>query len=354
MGEILLIAEKMEDFPYTAREIAIETDKDEVLSRISHFLRSGWPHKVADSELHKYWLHRSELSLQDGCVLLGCRVIIPRRLRSVVLKMLHSTHNGIVHTKALARSYVWWPHLDDDIDELVSNCRNCLENRNMPSKSTHEWIMPSRPWSRIHVDFAGPFLNKMFLIIVDAFSRWPEVISVHNTSSATVIRHLRMLFATHGLCETLVSDNGTAFVSNEMETFLSSNKIKHITTAPYHPSTNGLAERMVQTIKNKLRKLDGSWDIKIPNMLLGLRVTPCTSTNRSPSELLMNRRLRTVMDIIHPDHWLHRKIENQLQNAKHKTHRETNIGQKVMYRNYNNGSKWLPGQIVNKIHQVTE
>ena len=348
LGEILMIAEKLEDFPYTAKEIARETEKDKVLSRVCHFLRSGWPHRVTDTELHTYWLHRSELSLQDGCILLGSRVIIPLPLRPAMLKMLHSTHNGIVHTKALARSYVWWPHMDNDIQKLVSDCRNCLENRNMPSRSTHEWIMPTRPWSRIHVDFAGPFLNKTFLIIVDAFSRWPEVIPVTNISSATVIRNLRTVFATHGICETLISDNGTSFISHDMETFLTSNKIKHITTAPYHPSTNGLAERMVQTIKNKLRKMDGSWEIKIPNMLLGLRVTPCSSTNKSPSELLMNRRLRTVMDSIHPDHLLHKKRENQLQNANQKSCRETSVGQKVMFRNYNNGSKWLPGKIINK------
>lgn len=130
------------------------------------------------------------------------------------------------------------------------------------------------------MDFAGPFQNKTFLIIVDAYSKWPEVFIVNNMTSATVIKHLRMIFSIHGLCETLVSDNGTPFVSSEMKTFLEANKIKHITSAPFHPSTNGLAERMVQTVKDKLRKMDGiSWDVKIPNMLLGLRATPCANYN---------------------------------------------------------------------------
>ncbi|CAH2085636.1 unnamed protein product [Euphydryas editha] len=347
--DILLMADKTEDFPYTAKEIALETEKDQILSRIVRYLRCGWPNKVTDTNLHTYWLHRSKLSLQDGCILLGCRVVIPPSLRQPILKMLHTTHNGIVHTKSLARSYVWWPHLDNDIINLVSNCRKCLENRQMPAKSNHEWVLPSRPWSRIHMDFAGPFLNKTFLIVVDAYSRWPEVFIVNNTTSSTVIRHLRMLFATHGLCETIVSDNGTAFMSNEMGIFLNANKIRHVTTAPYHPATNGLAERMVQTVKNKLKKIEGSWDVRIPNMLLGLRVTPCTSTNKSPAELLLNRRLRTVIDNLHPDYLQHRKMESQIINMGQKKNRETNIGENVMYRNYNqNGSKWLPGQIINK------
>ncbi|XP_052747502.1 uncharacterized protein K02A2.6 isoform X1 [Bicyclus anynana] len=319
--EVLLMAEKVEDFPYTAHEIASETTKDQTLSRIVHFLRCGWPGKVTDRDLRTYWLHRTELSLQDGCILLGCRVVIPPSLRQTILRMLHTTHNGIVHTKALARSYVWWPQLSDDISRLVQNCTKCLENRRMPEKSSHEWILPSRPWSRIHIDFAGPYMNKTFLIVVDAFSKWPEVFIVSSTNSRTVIGHLRNLFATHGICETLVSDNGTSFVSQEMKLFLESNKIRHVTSAPYHPATNGLAERMVQTVKDKLRKIHGPWEVKIPNMLLGLRVTPCSSTNKSPSELLMNRRLRTVMDTLHPDNIQHknRKSSNKKCTAEKQT-----------------------------------
>nr|XP_034833643.1 uncharacterized protein K02A2.6-like [Maniola hyperantus] len=346
--EILLMAEKLEDFPYSAVEIASETKKDQTLSRVVHFLQCGWPNKVTDRNLRTYWLHRTELSLQDGCVLLGCRVVIPQPLRQNILHMLHTTHNGIVHTKALARSYVWWPQLNEDIDELVSNCARCLENRHMPPKSSHEWVIPSRPWSRIHIDFAGPFMNKNFFIVVDAFSRWPEVLMVNNTNSTTVIHHLRNLFATHGICETLVSDNATSFVSSEMKSFLESNKIKHVTSAPYHPATNGLAERMVQTVKEKLRKMEGPWEIKIPNMLLGLRVTPCCTTKKSPAELLMNRRLRTLMDTLHPDNIQHRRIENQIMNNAQQKTRETNVSQKVMYRNYSSGPRWLPGQVVEK------
>ncbi|CAK1597675.1 unnamed protein product [Parnassius mnemosyne] len=219
----------------------------------------------------------------------------------------------------------------------------------MPPKTSCEWITPSKPWSRINVDFAGPFQNKTFLIVVDAYSRWPEVFIVNNMTSGTVIRHLRNMFATHGLCETLVSDNGTAFVSTEMKIFLEANKIKHVTTAPYHPTTNGLAERMVQTIKDKLRKMDDiPWDIKLPNILLGLRVTPCTATKKSPAELLMNRRLRTLLDTLHPDNHQQRKRTQQIISNAQKINRESETGQNVMYRNYGNGPRWLPGTIVNR------
>ncbi|XP_053605087.1 uncharacterized protein K02A2.6-like [Plodia interpunctella] len=348
--DVLLMAETPKDFPFQPEDIAKATKLDATLLQVIYYIQRGWPAKEGRSDLHPYWLKRAELSVQEDCILLGCRVVIPESLRQTTLQILHKTHSGIVQTKSLARSYVWWPRLNDDIESLVSGCKTCLEHRHMPPKSTHEWITPVRPWSRVHIDFAGPFQNKYFLILVDAYSRWPEIFMVNNTTSATVIRHLRLTFATHGLCEVLVSDNGTSFVSAEMEDFLRANNIRHITTAPYHPATNGLAERMVQTVKDKLKKLEPTtWDIKIPNLLLGLRVTPCTSTNRTPAELLMRRRLRTILDTIHPENIIAKKRDYQIENNSKQKHRETNVGRKIMYRNYRNeGPRWSPGVVIGK------
>ncbi|CAK1587556.1 unnamed protein product [Parnassius mnemosyne] len=350
LSEVLLMAETPEDFPFNAKDIAIETKRDRTLSQVIYYVQRGWPARITDADLRPFWLHRAELSLQEDCILLGCRVLVPKLMRRKTLEMLHKTHTGIVQTKALARSYVWWPNLNEDIETLVRGCPKCLENRHMPQKSSHVWITPTKPWSRIHIDFAGPYHKKYFLIIVDAYSRWPELFMVNNTTSSTVIRLLRTTFATHGLCEVMVSDNGPSFVSKEMNEFLKANNIRHITTAPYHPSTNGLAERMVQTIKDKLCKMeDLAWDTKIPNLLLGLRVTPCTATNKSPSELLMKRCLRTLLDTIHPDSAKTEKIEKQIINNSQRKNRETNVGQEIMYRNYSSaGPRWLPGKVINK------
>ncbi|XP_059054704.1 uncharacterized protein K02A2.6-like [Achroia grisella] len=348
-GEVLLIAETPHDLPFGPKDIERATSGDPTLHRVKWFILKGWPARITDKELHTYWLHRLELSIQDGCILLGSRVVLPNKLREDMLKLLHQTHNGIVHTKALARSYVWWPQMDRDIEKMISNCHSCLENRNMPTRSSHEWIMPARPWSRIHVDFAGPFQNKIFLIVVDSYSKWPEVHIVNSMASSIVIKHLRYIFAQHGLCETLVSDNGTSFVSKDFEDFLVANKIKHIRTAPYHPATNGQAERMVQTLKNKLKKMtDVPWEVKLPRILLTLRSTPCTSTKRSPAELLMNRQLRTLLDTVHPNINHYRKTENQIIDNANRKNRETQVGKKVMYRNYAEGEKWKSGTIIGK------
>ncbi len=117
-----------------------------------------------------------------------------------------------------------------------------------------QWDWPEKPWTRIHVDHAGPFLGKTLLVIVDASSKWIEVFIVPSTSTAATVDKLRLVFATHGLPEVLVSDNGTAFTSGEFKEFMQRNGVKHMTPAPYPPASNGLAERAVQT---GLKKMTG-------------------------------------------------------------------------------------------------
>ena len=128
--------------------------------------------------------------------------------------------------KSLARSYVWWPGMNNDIMTTVQKCNTCQESRPAPSKAPlNSWEWPTRPWARIHIDHAGPFLEKKFLIIVDAHSKWLDVQIVNSTSATATISKLRTLFATHGLPEQLVSDNGTGFKSAQ---FMEQNGIKHI------------------------------------------------------------------------------------------------------------------------------
>ena len=118
----------------------------------------------------------------------GSRVI-PTRLRSEVLQVLHESHVGVVRMKALARSYVWWPGIDLEIEGLAKRCSGCQRVQHAPNCSPlhpREW--PSTPWRRIHVDFAGPFLGMMFLVIVDAHSKWPEVIIMHSKTTTSKIK----------------------------------------------------------------------------------------------------------------------------------------------------------------------
>ena len=103
-------------------------------------------------------------------------------------------------------------------------------------------VWPERPWQRVHIDFAGPLKGKMYFVLVDAHSKWPEVVEMQTTTAEKTIQVLRRMFAAYGLLEQVVSDNGSQFTSQEFAEFMKRNGIKHRKSTPYHPSTNGLAE----------------------------------------------------------------------------------------------------------------
>ncbi|KAM8702023.1 hypothetical protein ACLKA7_000224 [Drosophila subpalustris] len=125
---------------------------------------------------------------------------------------LHAAHPGIVKIKALARSYAWWPNIDAEIEAVVKSCCACQEIRNEPQKTpTHHWESAKRPRSRLH-----------FFLVVDSYSKWLEVAVISSTSVYGAVKFLRQLFATHGLPDELVSDNGTAFTSEEFKMSLCS------------------------------------------------------------------------------------------------------------------------------------
>jgi hypothetical protein len=159
--------------------------------------------------------------------------------------------------KAFARSYIWWPKLDSDIERLTKSCDTCVSFQKAPPKAPlYQWDWPQKPWSRIHIDFAGPFLGKMFLITVDSHSKWIDVSVMNNITAETTIDQLRKLFSTHGLPDMIVSDNGPTFTSEKFSEFVRLNGITHAKSSPFHPSTNGLAERAVQTFKNSMIKMN--------------------------------------------------------------------------------------------------
>ena len=112
---------------------------------------------------------------------------------------------------------------------------------------------------------------------------------------------MRSTFATFGIPEILVTDNGSNFTSSEFEEFLKANGIHHIKTAPYHPASNGLAEQAVQTFKSEMKKLTiGSLETRVARFLFTYHITPQTTTGSSPSELLLGHRLRCHLDFLRP------------------------------------------------------
>ena len=159
--------------------------------------------------------------------------MVPPQGRERVLVELHSGHPGITRMKGLMRGLVWWPGIDADVEKLVKECSPCQQTQPSPPLAPlHPWECPQCPWSRLHIDFAGPIDGKMLLVVIDAYSKWVEAIPMGSTSAALTIVQLRKLFAQFGLPTTLVSDNGPQFTAQEFEDFCSSNGIKHTRVTP--------------------------------------------------------------------------------------------------------------------------
>ncbi|KAK6009952.1 integrase core domain protein, partial [Ostertagia ostertagi] len=263
------------------------------------------------------------------------------------------------------------PKVEEKIKELVSNGTLTQVDHSewatplvvvpKPGAKTllHLWEEPANPWQRLHMDFCQTQGGEKWLVIVDAKSKWPEVVRMGLTTAEHTIEKLRMIFAYHGLPEQMVSDNGPPFSSTRFKKFCQERNIELTLTSPYHPNSNGEAERFVQTFKKGWYK--GLRDGKKPgDILAGLlfeyRVTPHPATGKSPAEILMGRELRTTLDV----HKTKRKTLGDTSYRKRmkadydrrgRAERAFVVGQQVYMRNYQKGDKWIPGiitQVVGK------
>lgn len=329
--------------PTSSIQIAKDTLKDPEGRILLQKLRSG--ETLGDKD--------GLYSLQSGCVMRGLRTYIPAACRKMVLDELHNGHLGICKMKGLARSYVFWPNMDADIENVCKNCRACsLHKGRPPVIETHYWEHPKKPWERIHADFA--FYGKhTYLIIVDAHSKWPEISIVPNMLASTVISEFKKLFARYGLPSCLVTDNQATFVSRELREYLQEGHVKHKTIAPYHCATNGLAERMVGALKQCLRTLQYSKGTAHENLLTFLaayRRAPHTTTGVSPAMLFLKRELHTPLDFYQPSE-APIIAERAQKTFKDPAFKE---GEKVAVRDYVNPlRKWKLGTIVARDGQLS-
>ena len=348
--ELVLLAEHLDKSPVIAADIRTWTSRDPKLSRVLQYVQCGWPNN-GDSELEPYSSRGLKLSSYKGCLMWGTRVIIPPPGRVAVLQELHKGHPGISKMKALARMYVWWPGMSSDIEKSVRRCGQCQQVQSSPPLAPlNPWKWPSRPWARLHLDFAGPFQGKTILVLINTHSKCIEAICTPSTSSAVVIDELRTLFAKFGLPETIVTDNGTGLTSQEFKAFLQDNGVKHVTSSPYHPASNGLAQSAVPVVKRGLKKVtSGNMSAHIAKVLFTYRVSPHNTTGASPAELLLGRRLRTRLGLIRPNTAKRVEERQDAQKAKHDTRDKAlafKSGDKVYLKKFGPGQSRLTGEIV--------
>ena len=278
------------------QEIRNETEKDETLQILKSVILQGWPPERSDApaQVTPYYSVRDELSVQDGLIFRGERVVIPKVLRGDIKQRVHSSHMGAESCLRRARECIFWPGMNADIKEMIAACETCRKYEVSQQKESLMPVeTPFRPWEKIAVDLFS-FDNKDFLITVDYFSNYWEIDKLNNTLATTVLLKLKSHFARFGCPDQVISDNGPQFDSEVFRTFSRTWEFEHLTSSPGNPRANGKAESAVKTAKSLLRKaLDSGRD---PYMaILDYRNTPTQGMESSPVQRLMNRRTKTLL-----------------------------------------------------------
>uniref|UniRef100_A0AC34FHL8 Reverse transcriptase n=1 Tax=Panagrolaimus sp. ES5 TaxID=591445 RepID=A0AC34FHL8_9BILA len=342
--EKLLRVEEVEEHgsPLNLDKIACETQRDMDLKQIFEWTKNGWPKKV-EPKFEKWQQLQDNLSLGAGYLKYREKIVLPGALRKNVLKQLHEVHIGRDRMLMLARDNFWYQGMSKDIKNLAQSCEICNGHHKGQKERLHPWEKPNEFWERIHIDFAQ-FKNKQWLIVVDAYSNWLEVEKCDKIDTVTTIKKLQGLFARHGLVKQIVSDGGPAFRSEQFRTFCTSRSIIHTLSPPYHPQSNGAAERAVRTFKEWTEKhiaAGHGLDEAVANTLLLHRSTREDPTKQSPSEKAFGRKLRTRLTI-------HACSVEQVKDIS-----DFEPGDKVWVRCYNEGNRWRPGWIQKKTGVVT-
>ncbi|UYV67855.1 K02A2.6-like [Cordylochernes scorpioides] len=281
-----------------------ETNKDPVLNKLKEYLLED-PQLAKKDETMKPFLSKLEnFSVLQGCIFVDSRAVIPSTCQDQMLKLLHQSHIGINRMKSLARSSVWWPKMDSQIEEFVKECSPCMHHQTAPPAENTPWPRTNQPWQRVHVDHFY-FRGDCYLLVVDANSNWIEVFPVRGTTSQENIKLLRECFARYGLPQCLVSDNGPPFNSIEFKEFLRKNNVYHLTSPAYNPSSNGIAEVSVRIIKKSLEKSleespNSNMDCILQSVLFNYRNTP-TSLDKPPVERLLSYVPRTFVNCLNSE-----------------------------------------------------
>ena len=329
---------------------------DATVSKIITYCQSGWPQKNQISEdLRPYWAIRGELSLYDNLLLYGSRIVIPPMLHNETLAKIHQGHQGIQRCLLRIKSSVWWPGVSQTVETFVKHCSHCQKMYVPPKEPLISSTLPNSPWNRVATDLFE-LNNTHYLAVVDYFSRYPEVCQLQSTTSASVVKALKFIFARHGIPSVLFSDNGPQFNSTAFKEFSSLYHFQHITSSPQYPQSNGLAERTVKTVK---ALLTGASDPYLA--LLCYRATPLPWCSISPVELLFGHKIAT--NIPQPDthllpDWPYLKAFQQADSA-YKSKQQTQFNRRHCTRPLSElpphtlvwvrtGKQQEPGQIITK------
>ncbi|XP_062703966.1 uncharacterized protein K02A2.6-like [Aedes albopictus] len=317
----------------TLEEIRTETARDPTLTGVVEAMKTqNWP-----SDLFRFQAFSKELGLIDGIVVREDRIVLPLKLRRRALDIAHRGHPGIVAMRRNLRQYVWWPCMDKEVCSAVTECVGCtaVSGLNPPEPMSRK-MMPERAWQEIAIDFLSAKEFATFLVVVDYYSRYLHVIEMKSTTATRTIEALMRIFKDHTFPESIRSDNGPPFSSEEFSQFCASKNIK-------------LNQGILKALRiSKALKTD--WRKSLEDYVYMYNTTPHTVTEKPPLELLTGRPVKDLLPSLRTDpHWQRdetirendamKKMQGKLyaDHRRHAKESDISIGDIVMLKSYESG-----------------
>ena len=331
----------------TIEEIIAATNVDRPLQGLRAIKINKWDCDI----VNPYKPIKDELTVtSQGLVLRGTRIVVPQSLQQRAIDIAHDTHLGLSKTKALLREKIWFPNIDEMVKKTLDGCIPCQAVGKLPPpEPLGTTKMPDGPWEVVHTDFYGPLpTGEYLLVVIDRYSRFPEVEVVRSTKASTVIPKLDKIFATHGLPTVIKSDNGPPYNSQEYRRYLEALDIRPELSTPCWPQGNAGAERFMQPLGKALKtaQIQGRpWQQELNRVLLQYRTAPHSATGVPPSELLFNRTVKGKLPILNKrnvvnEHKQARENDALKQqynkhyadNRRNAKHRDIKVGDSVLVR----------------------
>ena len=278
------------------QQLRVATQADDELAILKHTIMQGWPKtiKQVPPELQSYCTFREELTIEDGLILKGTRIVIPNKQCQAILKQLHEGHLGVNKCKLRAKKTVYWPGLNTELENLVLNCELCLKYSTAKCKLEPSMLgqeIPLYPWTKLATDIFH-FEGASYLLIVDYTSCYPVVHKLTSMTGQHIASRFKLICSDYGWPETIVSDNGPCYGSEIFTNLMSEYNVNHITSSSHYPQSNGLAEKYVQIVKNLFYKAKEEGK-DLYKCLMVYCNTPLSSNLQSPIQILATRSARS-------------------------------------------------------------
>lgn len=320
-----LTDESLNDVVHTIKEFEVqfsnsrlkqfieETYKDEHLGTVLKYLDEGWPKKIVQcGEIRHYFKIKNELIKDNEVIYYENRIVVPKMLRKYIIKKLHETHIGITKTLKKSKQIFYWPGMSSDLKSFIEGCEICKKfSCNKTKEPLLQHTIPEFPFQKVGIDIAE-VEGSNYLVVMDYFSRWIEVLSMKNKTSETVIALLKIVFSRFGIPEEIVADNNPCG-SREFKQFAEEWHFNITLSSPNYPRSNGLAEKAVGIAKNMIKKAKSEkQDLNL--YLLNYRNSPVAGLSCSPSQMLQSRELRTTINSLNKKIFKPKVVDCSLEN----------------------------------------